>query len=626
MTNTELKLVAPELGRRDGPLLAVHDLAIASTFGDRQLTLVSDVNLIVNRGETIGIVGESGSGKSMTARAIARLLPEGVRASGEVNYCGRDVLGLSDREFDPLRGAGISLLLQDPFTMLNPLVRCGVSIGDGSAFRARFASKEARRSEIVRRLREVEISNPGVADRYPFELSGGMLQRVALAAALAGDPDLLIADEPTTALDATTQSGILSLLASLKETRGMGLILITHDLRVAFATCDRIYVLYAGALLEVGRAHEIQREPFHPYTLGLLHAEPSVDARLGDLRAIPGAVPAADSVIGTCAFASRCSWVREECTRQRPKLTSVEPGRWTSCLRFDDIRGAMASLQRVAEATPSLPQGNSSPAALVKVRDVQKRFASRGSLNTTVWALKGVSIDIGPSECVGLVGESGSGKTTLGRCLVGLTLPTHGEIVIDGMPADYAQSHRSAVVQALRRTIQIVFQDPYSSLNPSRTVGSTLREVLALREPRVSDRNRAVAELLERVGLPASYASRKPIALSGGERQRVAIARALAREPRIIVCDEPVSSLDVSVQAQILNLFRSLKDELDMSFLFISHDLAVVRQVAERVYVMYQGEIVEHGSIDDVLDRPQHPYAQQLVRSAARPADSDSSS
>ncbi|HEX6330938.1 MAG TPA: ABC transporter ATP-binding protein [Actinomycetota bacterium] len=603
-----------------GPLLEVEGLRIASgPKGERAITTGTD--LVVLPGETVGIVGESGSGKSLTARAILRLLPEGVTATGSVRYRGRELMDRSEREMRRLRGGGISLLFQDPFTMLNPLLRCGEHIAEmlTDASDARIP-RDRLREETRRRLAEVGIHDPTVARRYPFQLSGGMRQRVALGSALAKDPELLIADEPSTALDVTTQAEILNLLRSVQQARGMGLILITHDLRVAFTTCHRVYVLYAGSLLEVGGADALEREPLHPYTLGLLLSEPSVEQKLGELSAIPGSVPAPDQVADRCAFSPRCRWAQEVCRASPPDLVEVEPGRSSACVRLPEIRTEMAEhrdriLGQAAAAEPV------TGAPLATVGEVSKTFdLGRGR---RVDALKGVSLTIGPGECVGLVGESGSGKTTLGRCLVGLETPTDGRIEIDGIDAsDFARVPREDRTR-LRRTVQMIFQDPYSTLNPRHTVGRTLTEALQRSGGGRRSAGAAVAELLDRVGLPEAYAPRRPAALSGGERQRVAIARALAVAPKLLVCDEPVSALDVSVQAQILNLFRRLQAELGVSSLFITHDLAVVRQVADRIYVLFKGEVVERGPADEILARPKHDYTRALMASvpgAATPA------
>jgi peptide/nickel transport system ATP-binding protein len=393
----------------------------------------------------------------------------------------------------------------------------------------------------------------------------------------------------------------------------MSLILITHDLRVAFAVCDRVNVLYAGSLIEVGTSAELDAEPLHPYTLGLLLSEPSADKRVDELVAIPGSVPAPDDVAGSCTFAPRCRWAAPVCSSARPALTEVEPGRLSACVRVSEIRAEMAGLhQRGEQEEPPRAAEESSSSALIQVQDARKTFRVG---RRTVTALDGVSIEVGQHESVGLVGESGSGKTTLARILVGLEQASGGQITIDGIPASNWSKLSARDQRKLRSTIQIVFQDPYSSLNPMRSIGSILRGAVEIGEPEVRDRNARVASLLQSVGLPADYAGRKPVALSGGERQRVAIARVLAAQPRILVCDEPVSALDMSVQAQILNLLVRLRAERGLGYLFITHDLAIVRQITDRLYVMHRGRVVESGPTEEVLTNPRDPYTAALLKS-----------
>jgi peptide/nickel transport system ATP-binding protein len=572
-------------------VLEVRDLRIVAPQG----VIVDGLDLTVGEGETIGIVGESGSGKSLTARALVGLLPAGLRASGSVTFRGRELLGTRERAWREVRGSEIALLLQDPFTMLNPLMRVGRQIDETAPARGQAAA----------RLAEVGIREEHVADRYPFQLSGGMRQRVGLASALASDPTVLVADEPSTALDVTTQREILRLIRSTQEARGMSVVLITHDLRVAFSVCDRVYVLYAGQLLEVGTAAELEHNPSHPYTHALLAAEPLLEHRLERLPAIPGAVPRAEAVRGQCAFAARCRFTADACRSARPPLRGVGDGRATACLRYDEIKSSLVPTARES----SVRIDERSPAdVLLRVEDVSKSFGGAHP------ALDGVSIVVGRGEKVGLVGESGSGKTTLARCLLGLETPSSGRIELEGLNvSDYATLSNEERRRA-RQSAQIVFQDPYSTLNPARNVGFTIGE--AIRRARTRGGGApTVAELLELVGLPAAYSVRRPSALSGGERQRVAIARALALQPSLLVCDEPVSALDVSVQAQILNLLLDLNEQIGLACLFITHDLAVVRQVSERVYVMHKGRIVEAGPTADVLAAPREDYTRTLIES-----------
>jgi peptide/nickel transport system ATP-binding protein len=601
------------------PLLRVRDLSVHARSGKRPRVIVDRLNLDLGVGQTIGIVGESGSGKSLTARALCRLLPAGVEASGRAELDGADLLALSERDARAIRGGQISLMPQDPFTMLNPLMRAGDQVVEALRDKGRRSgrTKAALRDEAIRRVQEVGIEDSAVIDRYPFQLSGGLRQRVGLAAALAANPRLLIADEPSTALDVTSQREILELLKALQASRGMSMILITHDLRVAFEACEQIYVLYAGALVEVGSPQGLNARPLHPYTLGLLRSEPSLDRRLERLSGIPGSVARADQVAGMCAFAPRCEWAEDACRSERPPLAERIRGRLTACRRVPELADELHGRRLAAAASATIEQPVRA-APLVEITGLGKSFARQGR-SGSVEALRGVSLEIRPGECVGLVGESGSGKTTLGRCLAGLERAGEGSIAVGDVRISHAADWTAHTRGRLWRTVQMVFQDPYSTLNPARSVGSSLREALGGRG-RHADVAQATRDLLGRVGLPAEYAARKPVALSGGERQRVAIARALASHPSLLICDEPVSALDVSVQAQILDLLDSLRRALGMSYLFITHDLSVVRQVATRVYVLYRGEIVEEGLVDDVLDRPRHEYTARLLSSVPRGA------
>ncbi len=596
------------------PLLQVGGLRIGRGGPEGTGTIVSSVTFSLEAGETVGIVGESGSGKSMTAKAITGLLPRDITADGEVRYQGQNLLTFREKQWRAVRGREIGLILQDPFTMLNPVMRCG-KILEESLPDGRRLGRAGRRAEAARRLAEVGIADPAVARRYPFQLSGGMRQRVAIAAALARDPKVLIADEPSTALDTATQRDILALIKTAQQARGMGLILITHDLRVAFAMCDRICVLYAGSLLETGRAADLEAEPLHPYSHGLLLSEPPADRRVRDLISIPGSVPAPDQVAGSCPFAPRCRWAARACEQAAPPLAEVAGGRLSACVRLPEIRAEMTLVREQAERNVAAAVPGRAGTALISVADVRKVF-HQGT--RVVTALDGVSIQVGSGESVGLVGESGSGKTTLARMLVGLESATSGQVTIDGVRADDWAKLSSRQRGKLRGTVQIVFQDPYSSLNPMHAVGWTLAEAITTHDPKAKDVPAKVSELLGSVGLPAGYAPRRPAALSGGERQRVAVARALAARPRILVCDEPVSALDVSVQAQILSLLAALRTERGIGYLFITHDLSIVRQVTDYLYVMRRGRIVESGPTEQVLSSPRDPYTVQLLEAAPR--------
>ncbi|MFD8690163.1 ABC transporter ATP-binding protein [Streptomyces sp. NPDC059651] len=612
------------------PLLAVDGLRVAATAAPGgPVPILDGISLEVGRGECIGIVGESGSGKSLAMRAVAGLLPSGTGLTGgSVRIDGDEVLTLSPRERHALRGRRVSLLMQDPFTMLHPQLTCGRQIADGlrglDGGRLR-RDKSARRAEVERRLAEVGLS-PDVADRYPHELSGGMRQRVAAAAALAGDPELLIADEPTTALDAASQLAVLDLLRGLQQRRRMGLVLITHDLRVAFSACDRVYVLYAGQVLEHGRSQELESGPLHPYTAGLLASEPSVRERFAELPAIPGSVPAPGSRGRGCPFADRCAHAAQVCRSEPvellPPRRAGEPagrtGRLSACVRIAEIGGELAAPSARRAAVPAAVPGQGSggqpdpdrDAALVAT-SVDRTFRSSAGDHA---ALLDVSLTVPRDTVVALVGESGSGKTTLARIAVGLETFDGGTVSVGGTALPAGRHPTTADRRRLAEQVQIVFQDPYSSLNPLRTVGATLREALAAAG---GGRGRStvsgVEALLTQVGLPGSYASRRPAALSGGERQRVALARALAARPRLLICDEAVAALDVSVQAQLLNLLVTLQREEGFAVLFITHDLGVVRQIADLVAVMHRGRIVEQGTAAEVLDAPRHPWTRRMI-------------
>lgn len=599
-------------------LLEVRDLRISA--GDRPI--VTGLDFQLEAGEAVGVVGESGSGKSLTMRAINRTLPQGVSATGQISYAGRDLLSMGRREIRRIRGSEIAMIFQDPFTMLNPLMRCGAQITEmvrdecGRRLRGKAQETEARR-----RLEEVGIEDSTVAGAYPFELSGGMRQRVGIAAALALDPKILIADEPSTALDVITQRDILARIKHLQEARGMGLVLITHDLRVAFSISDRVRVLYAGTQLESASAVELDRRPRHPYTLGLLLAEPPSDRRVSELVGIAGSVPEPADVAGRCVFSPRCRWAGPACNVGRPAL--IEAGEFgdshlTACVRHEEIAAEMMQeAEAVLEGVKVGPAARPDGQPVLRVGKLSKQFGGDGSERVTL-ALSSVDLEVGAGECVGLVGQSGSGKTTLGRCLVGLEQATSGQIEIGGFDAFDRRALSRPDRETLHREIQMVFQDPFSTLNPARTVGATLREALAVGGRGGRATRAAASELLERVGLDATYGERKPVGMSGGERQRVAIARALATNPKVIVCDEAVSALDVSVQAQILNLLLSVHREEGTSLLFITHDLAVVRQVTDRIYVLRKGEVVEEGPTQSVLEEPRHAYTRELLSSVPR--------
>jgi peptide/nickel transport system ATP-binding protein len=588
-------------------LLDVHELGVDHVRGNTTVPLVSGVSFTVRRGESVALVGESGSGKTLTARSLVSLLAPGLRATGSITFDGAAIGSAGATSVE--RGRRIALLMQDPFTMLNPMMTAGAHIAETLA--ARHGRKGASDAEVARRLAEVGITDPAVARRYPFELSGGMSQRVAVAAALANDPELLVADEPTTALDATTQREVLELLRGVQQARGMGLVLITHDLRLAFSVCDRVLVMYAGSIVEVAPSAELREAPRHPYTAGLLGSMPSIERYQPVLTGIGGSVPSLHAVADRCAFADRCRHRTDECVASAPPLVEIEPGRWTACRRVHELE-ELLDVEVGGGDRPTVPVERE---PVLSVTDLHKAYRSGRHHHV---ALGSVSFELGRGEALGVVGESGSGKTTIARCVLGLTSPTSGRIVLDGIDVTSRRAIPKADRVRATQRLQCVFQDPYSTLNPMHSVGYAIREALAHRARPVDQVEAKVTELLELVGLPGALASRRPAALSGGQRQRVAIARALAMDPEVLVCDEPVAALDVSVQAQVLDLLRSLHRDRGTSLLFITHDLGVVRQVTDRIIVLHRGEIVEEGATDVVLDRPQHPYTQRLVASMPR--------
>ena len=522
-------------------LLSIRDLAIALPVGADRLYAAKNINFDLAAGEILCIVGESGSGKSMSANAVMGLLPQGVEpVEGTITFDGREILGLSEKEMLKLRGSRISMIFQEPLSALNPLMRVGAQIAE--VFEAHGAlSRPERRARALELLGEVGIPDPQSAIRaYPFQLSGGQRQRVMIAMALALEPEILIADEPTTALDVTTQAQILDLIENLRKSRGMGVIFITHDFGVVADIADRVIVMQTGEIVEAGTADEVLLNPQHPYTRALIDAIPRLTQRA------------------------------EAAEQTREPIMSIEGLNKT----FSTGSGTFFGKRRVVKA----------------VQDV--------------------SFQLYAGETIGIVGESGSGKSTVGRCLVRLLDPDSGRVMVDG--ADIA--HMSgAELRDQRRKLQMIFQDPFSSLNPRARVSRILTEgLIAYGTPKAQALERA-RELLDLVGLDASALNRFPHEFSGGQRQRIGIARALALEPKIIIADEAVSALDVSIQAQVLDLLADLKTRLDLSMLFITHDLRVAARICDRIIVMQKGRIVEAGPAGKVLHNPDTEYTQSLL-------------
>ncbi|MEU1472236.1 ABC transporter ATP-binding protein [Streptomyces sp. NPDC005761] len=596
-------------------LLRVRDLGVEFTAPDGSaLRAVRGVSFTVNRGETLAVVGESGSGKSTTALALNRMLPgTGRITTGTVHLDGRDLTAATEQELRAVRGARIGMIFQDPMTALNPVLTAGQHIEE--VLRAHGdRDKAARRARAVELLGRVGIPEPHRrADDHPHQFSGGQRQRVLIAMALAGEPDILLADEPTTALDATVQDQILTLLADLNRETGTALVLITHNMGVVARACERVLVMYGGTVVEDGSTAEVLTRPRHPYTAGLLAAVPRLSTPSGTrLTGIPGSPPDLTLLGDGCAFADRCTLVEDRCRAATPPLIRSAHGVHVACLPAADRTEPLP-----APAPPTRIDRPAPGAVVLEADGLRKTYKRRGARRRTSPALDGVSLTLAAGETLGIVGESGSGKSTLARVLAHAHTSDSGSIRLRG--EDVTRPSRRAL-HAVRRQVQMVFQDPYASLNPRMTVGEIVAEpLIAFGLGDRTERQDRVAELLRRAGLDPAVADRHPRAFSGGQRQRIGIARALAPEPSVLICDEPVSALDVSVQAQIVGLLTDLQRDLGLALVFIAHDLAVVRQVSHRIAVMHQGRIVETGSADEVCEHPRDPYTRALLAAAPEP-------
>ena len=573
--------------------------------------VIDGVSFSVSAGETYALLGESGCGKSMTALSLMRLLPDGGRiAAGTVTLAGTDVRALPEHEMRSVRGGRMVMIFQEPMLALNPVMKVGDQIVEALALHRGLTGQPAW--DAARGLLEaVGVPDPvRRLDSYPFELSGGLRQRMMIAMALAGEPELLIADEPTTALDVTIQAQVLDVLRRLKAVRGMGMLLITHDLGVVAENADRVGVMYAGELLEEGSRADFFRAPQHPYSRMLFEALPR-PGEGGRLATIPGQVPRLADTLHGCRFAPRCPHAAPRCRQESPGWQTLGAQR-VRCHFAGQLAEPGARLEAAAPAAAA-----AATAPLLRVDALEVHFPiRRGLFQRTVGhvrAVDGVSLAIAAGRTLALVGESGCGKTTVGKALLRLTEPTAGTVQLDH---EMLTRHNLA---SLRRQAQMVFQDPFSSLNPRMRVADILLEGMeALTVGQAQQRRSAVARLLKQVGLPDDAGGRYPHAFSGGQRQRIAIARALAVSPRLVICDEPTSALDVSVQAQILNLLKDLQAELGLAYLFITHNLAVVEYLAHDVAVMYLGRIVETGPAADILRAPRHPYTQALIAAVPR--------
>ena len=604
----------------DAPLLDVGDLSTRIEVAAGTVRAVERVSFRVEAGETLALLGESGCGKSITALSLMRLLPDTGRiVAGSVRLGGRELLGLPEAEMRSVRGGEMAMIFQEPATSLNPVLTVGVQIGEVLSRHAGLRGEAARR-----RSREL-LEAVGIPDpdrrlgEFPFQLSGGMKQRVMIATALAGEPRLLIADEPTTALDVTIQAQVLDLLAALQESRGMAMLLITHDLGVVARMAHRVGVMYAGELIETAPRGAFFAAPLHPYSRKLFAALPAASRRGGALETIPGSVPPLTREFAGCRFADRCAFAWERCRLEVPVWSGHGEGRAVRCHLYD--AGAAPGFEAAPPAVAPVTAAQASVAGLLDVRGLKVHFPVRkGLLKRTVGhvrAVDGIDLSVAAGRTLALVGESGCGKTTAGKAILRLLAPTAGEILFGGR--DLAGLSRRAM-RPLRRSIQMIFQDPYASLNPRMRVGEILLEGISALgvAADAAGRKARVAEMLDRVGLDATMAGRHPHEFSGGQRQRIAIARALAVNPRLLICDEPTSALDVSVQAQILNLLGELQRGMGLGYLFITHNIAVVDFLAHEVAVMYLGRIVESGPVETILRSPAHPYTRALLAAVPR--------
>ena len=604
-------------------MLEIDDLRVQLDAEAGLVRAIDGMQLTLSRGETFALVGESGCGKSMTALALMRLLPEnGRHASGSVRLDGQDLLALPEGRMREVRGGRIGMIFQEPSTSLNPVMRVGDQIVE--AIEAHTALRgAAARAKAIDWLARVGIPEPARRiDEYPFRLSGGQKQRVMIAIALAAEPDYLIADEPTTALDVTIQAQILDLIRDLQRERQLGVLLITHDLAVVSGMAHRVALMYAGQIIEVAPAAEFFARPRHPYARLLLQALPDAAHRGQPLAAIPGTVPPLWLSFEGCRFAPRCDQALRHCAGTPPPLTDEGPQHQVRCLLYSQPGEALprAAVEPKAAAA-ARPAGEGT---LLSVRDLRVRFRLKAPLlhrgPRHFDAVDGISFALQAGRTLALVGESGCGKTTSGKAIVQLLrrqAQVTGQAIFDGR--DLFSLHGEALLQA-RRQLQIIFQDPFASLNPRMRVADVLEEGLIALRPDLdaSQRQARLARLVDQVGLRRDALQRWPHEFSGGQRQRIAIARALAVEPRLIVCDEPTSALDVSVQAQILNLLRELQREQGLAYLFITHNIGVVEYVADEVAVMQAGRIVEAGACDEVLGRPREEFTKSLLAAVPR--------
>ena len=604
-------------------LLQVRDLRVGFTTDAEDVAAVRGMSFDVHPGEVVALVGESGAGKSATAMAVVGLLPAYADVSGSVRLHGDELIGLDDQRMSRIRGRVIGTVFQDPMSALTPVYTVGDQIAEALRVHQRELSRSAARTRAVELLELVGISQPDRrAKSFPHELSGGERQRVVIAIAIANDPDLIICDEPTTALDVTVQAQILDVLRTARDVTGAGVLIITHDLGVVSEFADRALVMYAGRTVEAAPVAELTRSRVMPYTVGLLGSVPRLDAAQGSrLVPIPGAPPSMAALPPGCPFAPRCPLAIDECLTAEPELVPVAPGHTAACIRTADVAGRSAPEVYGVSTAPLDAAPDPDAPVVLRVVDLVRTFPlTRGAVLRRqigeVRAVDGVSFELRRGQTLGIVGESGSGKSTTLHEVLELVAPQGGSIEVLGH--DVATLDRRSR-RALRGDLQVVFQDPVASLDPRLPVFDVLAEPLSANGFDKRHIDERVADLLSTVGLRREDAGRFPAEFSGGQKQRIGIARALALQPKILALDEPVSALDVSIQAGIINLLLDLQDRFGLSYLFVSHDLSVVKHLADHLVVMYRGTVVEAGAAEDVFANPQHDYTRQLLAAVPQP-------
>lgn len=601
-------------------LLEVKNLVTRFYTEEGTVHAVNGISYTLNKGESLAIVGESGSGKSVGVLSIMGLIPSppGKVEAGEVLFNGRNLLQLSRTQVRDIRGKEMAMVFQDPMTSLNPVLTISLQLTEALQ-RHLGMTQEVAHKRAVELLNLVGIPNAAARiNNYPHQFSGGQRQRIGIAMALLCNPSLLIADEPTTALDVTIQAQIMELVGKLQQQLGMAIIWITHDLGVVAGLVEKVAVMYGGFIVEMAPVRDLYKRTSHPYTLGLLESIPTIEGRDEQLIPIPGLPPDLLQRPNACPFAPRCRFVIDRCRTENPPLQMVTPEHSSACWRWQEIRplGEVQVAERTVQVRETAESAMiDSTDTLLEVRNLKKHFPIYEGLlrrqTGAVQAVDGISFEVRRGETLGLVGESGCGKSTTGQTILQLLKPTAGQVILNGQ--DLTQLDKESLRQT-RRHMQMIFQDPYASLNPRMTVGDIVNEGLEIHE--IGDkesRQVRVKELLQLVGLNPYFVNRYPHEFSGGQRQRIGIARALATNPAFIIADEPISALDVSIQAQVINLLQELKQKLGLTYLFIAHDLSMVRYISDRVAVMYLGRIVELSNRHEVFDHPLHPYTQALL-------------